>query len=349
MISSFLFLLLLISAYGESRTAIAQTQDFKQVLAFRGELDVVNKSDVFSPTLDESYWTLTANFVIQDGILVQKDQVIITFQEMDAKADLRKAARAHHLELKDLELKEFELEKEKQELLVQQKRHRINLKKAQTYLLEDEQHLLPRIEREKAKLEVQAATLELDQANKARDEFEKRAETAREVQKIKLEDAREELDKKLKNLESMEVKAPVTGIFYRPLVNLGNSKEKIQPGKSVSGGTKIAEIVNFEKFVSRIYAVQSDAISISPGDRVQLEITANPGEKLSGKVQEIEAFPISRKERLSDQGPGGALKEVEIKVELDQAFDWMRPGMSLMAIVSTTLEKNQLVIPLAAL
>jgi hypothetical protein len=27
----------------------------------------------------------------------------------------------------------------------------------------------------------------------------------------------------------------------------------------------------------------------------------------------------------------------------------MRPGMSLMAIVSTTLEKNQLVIPLAAL
>ena len=186
MISSLLFLLVLVGAYGESRTAIAQTKDFKQVLSFRGELDVVNKSDVFSPTLDESYWTLTANFVIEDGTLVQKDQVIITFQKMDAKADLRKAARAHHLELKDLELKEFELEKEKQELLVQQKRRRINLKKAQTYLLEDEQHLLPRIEREKAKLEVQAATLELHQANKARDEFDKRAKTAREVQKIKL-------------------------------------------------------------------------------------------------------------------------------------------------------------------
>lgn len=323
--------------------------DLKQELVFHGQLDARQKTNVHAPSLENAYWSLTADFVKKEGSFVNKGDLIISFDKLDASAEVRQKREEEELARSQLELTRYELENEKSQLEMNLERRKLNLQKAQTYLLEDEQNLLPKIEKEKARLEAIAAELELKQAKKALSQFQERAKVSLKVKEQEHARKKEDLSKQERNFKSLDILAPETGVVYYPLLNLKYTKDRLERGKSVNGGNKIAEIVSFKSFKAVVYAVQSDAISISAGDNVEVRVVSKPGEKIQGKVVSIAQFPQTRKERLGDSGPGGGLKEVAVEIELAQSHAWMRPGMSVQARVSSLLDKSKMVLPLAAL
>jgi multidrug resistance efflux pump len=154
------------------------------------------------------------------------------------------------------------------------------------------------------------------------------------------------LDKHAKLLadrELMEIKAPADGIvFYGQNINGRWSDtqtliNKYEPHNNVSPGSILMTIVEPRPVYVTAAVEEGKRPDVSRDQKAKITLPAEGSEPVAGKVKSISSIPVS---------PGKF--EINFELEQDEIPDWVVPGISGKAQITTYEKKDALVVPRSA-
>lgn len=312
----------------------------------QGELRAKHSVNIQAPEVEERY--LTIKSVAEDGTRVKKGDVLLTLD--DSLYQLAQEVARQDLELKKAELErtQFELGEEKATLELEVERKRIAVGKAQAEVVPDST-LVSEVDLKKARLSVKLAQVELDQALKTRSEFTQKYEVKMKVKRLQVEGAARELEKVKKKIGVTIVRAPTDGVVYKPFVQLNNEKGRVDRNRVVRPGDKLLELPSFDSFRAVLHVPAAEVAILKVDDRALVSLSIAPDRAYKARVARIDAYPMTRNERLGRSDPEGHIKEFEVWVDLDESDPTMRPGLTVTAVATTVLATDAIRLPRAAL
>ncbi len=315
--------------------------------SYYGELKAKESITIHAPELTGVQF-LTIDTILDDGIRVKKDDVILTFVREPLEDELLSEETELAVAKASYKRLEHNLDKEQIDLQLDVKRKKMSVERAELFVVEGV-NLISKLELEKFKLDVDGAKLEHNLARQALQAFRKKRATSLEVERLKVEAAQRQVDDKKKNLENMEIYAPADGVIYGPYTRLNWVRGKAVPGSVCRPGDKLLEIPDLKKFEAHIHVRQRDAALINPGSTATVYPTSQPDRAINAVVKRKEDFATTRNERMGTKSPEGNLKEILVVLELEDSLDTMRPGGTVRADLEATLVEDTTLVPLAAL
>ena len=182
--------------------------------------------------------------------------------------------------------------------------------------------------------------------------------TAWEVAKLQLETATHQVDQAKFGVENAEadlkkttILSPIDGTVVQLKSQLG---ERVL-GTSFNMGTEIMTVADLNEMEARVDVGEMDVVLMKPGQNAHLEVDAFKDQKFNGTITEVanaaNGFGSSAASALTGGGNGNSSSgdatkfEVHIRVKEKEAF---RPGMSVTAEIETRLRTNVLSVPIAS-
>ena len=227
------------------------------------------------------------------------------------------------------------------------KRQEIALAKAKVMVLE-EASVVSKIDIQKAKLGVELAQLELDQAKQALAEHKKKFRATLAVRELQVQEADQEIAELRQNIDRARIHAPCDGIIFKPFVQLNNEKGRIEANKAVRCGDKLLELPAMDAFRGIIHIPASDYPLIIEGAAATLSLVIAPDQDLPVQVQRKERYPMTRNERLGRKDADGYLKEYQVELKIALPSELLRPGLSFQVRVPAQVATEALFLPRAA-
>src|SRR5262249_37590854 len=178
--------------------------------------------------------------------------------------------------------------------------------------------------------------------------------TTYEVAKLQLETATHQvdqakfaLDNANADLKKTTIVSPIDGTVVQLKSQLG---ERVL-GTSFNMGTEIMTVADLSQMEARVDIGEMDVILIEPGQRARLEVDAFKNRKFTGAVTEIANASRNSSTSAALGGGGGGKSgketkfEVRIRISKKENF---RPGMSINAEIEPRYRTNVLTVPIAA-
>lgn len=320
--------------------------DCVEIFTYRGELEASRSENIHAPDLREVN-LMTIRRVLDDGAAVRKGDVVVEMEDAAFRISLATAKEELEVAQSELERVTFDLTNETTDLELNIQRQEIDLEKAKVMVVENSV-VVSRIDLQKAKLAVELAQLEVDQARKARIEFDKKKAATLKVQGLQVEAAKRKIAVMQDNIDKGVVRAPKDGIVYKPFVRMNNEMGRIEPGKVVRPGDKLLELPNMDAFKGVVYIPSPDYQYIHIGDSATITLTVRPEVSFSAKVIAKDLYSVSRNERLGRNDAEGYLKEYKVILEIAGSSREFRPGMTFQADIGSLIARNCLYVPRVA-
>ncbi len=342
------FLVVATVAWAQSSQLLVPVRsgECRETFTYWGELEARESVSITAPELRDAR-LMTVRAVLDDGTPVKQGDIVIEMEDDNFQVALETARNELELAAAELEKSRFDLQNEGIDLDLNIQREQIDLEKAKTAVVEGAV-TISKIDLQKARLAVELAQLNLDQAKKTRAEFEKKRQATLKVHELQVAEAQRKIRIHESNISKAKVPAPADGIVYRPFVRLNNDMGRIDAGKVVRPGDKLLELPNPMGFHGVIYLPAPDYGFINPGDVATLTLTIAPEHALPARVVTKELYPISRNERLGRNDPEGYLKEYKVLLSVVASATVLRSGLTFQADIQPVIASACLFIPRAA-
>jgi HlyD family secretion protein len=251
---------------------------------------------------------------VKEGDHVKKGDLLVQIKPDNYKATRDSANANYQSALANKSLSQAQLDKAEAE-------YKRNLELFQQKLVSDSVFLDVKTTYEVAKLQLETATHQVDQA------------------KFGLDNANADLSK-------TTILAPIDGTVVQLKSEIG---ERVL-GTSFNMGTEIMTIADLNEMEARVDVGEMDVVLMQPGQNTHLEVDAFKDRKFNGVVTEVansaKGFGQSSSSALSSSSGGDATKfEVHIRIKEKELF---RPGMSVTAEIETRSHTNALAVPIAS-
>lgn len=147
---------------------------------------------------------------------------------------------------------------------------------------------------------------------------------------IKMEQAKLEYESAKSDLDKTNIYAMSNGFMGAKILDVGSY---------VNTGTndKVGTFVSTDKVYAEFGIIEKDIPNIALGQKVEVFADIYPGKSFNGTIDRI--APIIE----------GRSRTMNIKVELDNKDDTLKPGLFVRAMISTYNKKNVIVIPTSAM
>jgi HlyD family secretion protein len=179
--------------------------------------------------------------------------------------------------------------------------------------------------------------------------------TTYEVAKLQLETASHQVDQAKFGLDNANadlskttIISPINGTVVQLKSQLG---ERVL-GTSFNMGTEIMTVADLNEMEARVDVGEMDVVLMQPGENAHLEVDAFKDQKFNGTITEVansaKGFGSSAASALSGGGAatGDATKfEVHIRIKEKELF---RPGMSVTAEIESRSRTNVMSVPIAS-
>lgn len=142
-----------------------------------------------------------------------------------------------------------------------------------------------------------------------------------------------------KELASFTVRAPEAGLV---IIGNGNDGAKLDVNEAVNPGMTVVELIDDSDLIIVADVPEFAAARLAEGQTAMVSLDAAGGSELSGTVIGVSSI-VRRQSRFSQ----AMVRSVEIA--LDEANDWLRPGMSAKVTLTVDTENHALAIPEDAL
>jgi len=326
---------------------VVRRGDCRESFVFHGELEACESVSIHAPELQDVR-LVTVRSALEDGTVVQPGDVVVELEDGDFQRALEVARNEVEVAEAELEKTRFDLQNDGIDLELNVRRRELELEKAKAMVIEDAT-VFSKIEREKAKLGVEQAEMELRFARSALAEFTAKKEAALKVKGLQVSQARRKIKVQEDNIASSVIRAPAAGIVYKPFIRLNNEMGRIEANKVVRTGDKLLELPNLDRFRAVLFVPAADYPFLSVGDPASVTLTIRPDRIFAARVGTKEPYPVSRNERLGRNDPEGFLKEYKVTLDLVASDAAFRPGLTFQADVSAVIATACLSIPRAAL
>lgn len=315
--------------------------------SFQGEL-VAKKSTPVTVPRAPRIDLLTIKTVLPDGSVVKKGDVIATFDTTELEENLRDAKTELAIAEAEKRRDDQALTTERIGLELEVKRRNMAVEEAKLKLVEGV-NLISELEKKKAQVQLESAQVELKLAESALVTHAGKRATTMDVADVKVKTAAETVKNNSEALEKLEVKAPADGVIYRPYVTMNYTRAKAEPGRVTRPNDKLLELPDLSVFEVVLQVRPRDAARMKVGDVAKVFVTALGGKSIDGKINKKEDFATTRNERYGTKTPEGNLKEIAITIELAENPQGLRPGGTARVEIKSSLQKDAVMVPLAAL
>ncbi|HXU45005.1 MAG TPA: efflux RND transporter periplasmic adaptor subunit [Thermoanaerobaculia bacterium] len=150
--------------------------------------------------------------------------------------------------------------------------------------------------------------------------------------------ARANLAQAATDLKKTTIYSPLTGRVIKLSAEEG---EVVVSGTMNNPASVIGIIADLSEILANVDVDETEIVSIHPGQSATLKVDAVPGREYHGHVVEVGSSGSSR-----PQQPDVTF--FTVKIQLDDADEALRPGMSVRASVRADAHANALVVPIQA-
>lgn len=150
------------------------------------------------------------------------------------------------------------------------------------------------------------------------------------------------LSDSLRQLSETEIRAPISGVVTRRLVQEG---ELVASLSSFSAGTPVVEIENREAMQVRLEVNEIDVAKLAEGTRVEVLVDALPNDEFFGTITKIAPATVAGQAG-SGFAAGAAVVRYEVEVTLEQTTDRMKSGMTATCTINVVDLRDILRLPL---
>ena len=182
------------------------------------------------------------------------------------------------------------------------------------------QGILSREQLDSSELSTTAARLELDQARDA------------------VRQAKANLDKAADDLTKTTIYSPISGRVIKLNAEQG---EVVVSGTMNNPGSVIGTIADLSEILAKVDVDETEIVNIRVGQSAVLKVDAVPGRQYHGKVIEVGSSGASKASQPD-------VTFFEVKIQLSDANDALRPGMSVRAEIRAAEHAKALSVPIQA-
>lgn len=253
-----------------------------------GMIEPYNKLTIAAQTSGK---VVRRNF--NEGDFVQKGDILYQMDTKDLAKNVR-SARVAYIELLE---KYNQLAGWDSSLAVMQAKRKFELskialknerKKLQETKKLFEKGIIPRVEYEQATTAYKKAEYDYENAQQALEtEMDKGSEDKMQVLRLKLDNAKEELDEVEARYEATLIRAPVSGIVMRPELKNGKVGDLKNEGDLVNDGDLVATIGATESYIVNSGIGELNVKNIKVGQKVVISGPGFQDKKIIGKVDWI--------------------------------------------------------------
>ncbi|HUR79405.1 MAG TPA: efflux RND transporter periplasmic adaptor subunit [Thermoanaerobaculia bacterium] len=143
-------------------------------------------------------------------------------------------------------------------------------------------------------------------------------------------------------LSKTTMTAPMAGIITALPVEEG---EVAVIGTMNNAGTKLLTIADMSEVEAVMEVDETDIPNVKIGQRATVTIDAYPNKTFNGRVTEVASSPIAR----TGGSAGGEAINFEVKIQLENPPEGVRPGFSASADIITGTREKVVAIPIQAL
>jgi HlyD family secretion protein len=313
-------------------------QPFRLTVPATGEVVGLQTTSVITPETNSG--SLKLSWLIPEGSFVQPGDTVIRFDGTDAQLSLEKQQNTLNQNQQNTNITTLNQSTDEKTLYMDRTDAEMEYEYAMTVMPEDETIF--------SKWDIITAKADADYARERIDFLKAKGKTQRRIARsdqqilaIERNRAQSEIDVIQQTLNSLQVKAPVSGlaIYQR------EHREDPQVGDEVHPGQALIELVNLDVLQARIYVLERDGGHLEKGIPVLLRLDAIPDKEFHGTITSLSsvAGTLERDSVLryftcdvSISDAGGDLKRI-------------RPGMNLDADVVLDQYDSCFVVPSSAI
>jgi len=294
---------------------VLQKSAFKVLVRADGELSAANTVPLTLPAGNVMPRTIV--WLADDGKWVEEGELVARFDRSIAERSLKEV-------LTQLQKSDLDIDAKKREFSIALNKITADtfvtlqeLKIAERFSIEDGSIAMSRQEMIERLQDEGFLRLKQDHFKKRQSGQENRRQAELAVLGAQRESASSKGSLLEKQIEASETRSPNAGYFVRRKNWFG---ESLSVGQAVFPGNSFGEIPDLGKMQAVLQVLESEAGSISVGQKVIVTIDAFPARPLSGIIDSMAQVPAS----LERNNP---IKYFAVTVSLDQSDpDWITPG-----------------------
>lgn len=313
--------------------AIAKLDTFSVQLRLAGTLQPYSKVTLAAQT---SGTVVRRNF--ESNGYVEKDQILYQMDTRELAKNVR-SARVAYIELLE---RYNELKRWDSSLVVMQAKRKFELAKI---ALNDEKRklgeteklfnkgIIPRLEYEQARTNYKKAEYEFENSKQQLDaEQEKGSADRVEVLRLRLSNAKEELDEIEAQYEATLIRAPVSGIIMLPELPDGRQGVLKNEGEMLKDGDLVATIGATDAYIIEANVGEATVKNLRVGQRVEIIGPSLKGVQLQGFVERVAKSPSS----------DGAIHYYPVHISITEVPDAVRREIRIGTFVEVVIPVEEL-------
>ena len=304
-----------VAVHGRKPPIVVQTEkvtrrNITEVVVANGKIQPVTQVGI-SPEVAGEIVALP----VKEGDRVKKGDLLVQIKPDNYQATRDSSAASYQSAIANKNLAQAQLDKAEAE-------YKRNLELFQNKLVSDSVFLDIKTTFEVAKLQLETAAHQIDQA------------------KFGLDNANADLKK-------TTILSPIDGTVVQLKSQLG---ERVL-GTSFNMGTEIMTVADLSEMEANVDIGERDVVLMKPGQNTHLEVDAFKDQKFNGTVTEVansaKGFGASSASALTGSSSGGDATKFEVHIRVKEK-ELFRPGMSVTAEIDTRLRTNVLSVPIAS-
>lgn len=313
-----LVFLALACSHGNNEDFTVMTGSFKQSIIQTGELEAVKASFITMPEIDWQYgYQFKIIGLMEHGKIVQKGDSIIKLDATSVYKFIIERENMLENELADAKKQVVQSENDLQELTAQLKSEQASydLKKIEV----DRSRFDTGIKKKIKELEFQQATIKLNKVKRNLELKPRLNNLDSHIQKIKVAQRENELNKAKETLKLFLIRSPLDGIFQVAVDRWSDNQQTWKIGDTPYQGQILASIPDVTKMRAKTYINESDVKKVHRGMKVIIRLDALTSVPFAGSITEISKICTARDKE----------KVFNIVVEIEGSDLRLKPGMTV--------------------
>jgi multidrug efflux pump subunit AcrA (membrane-fusion protein) len=311
---------------------------FRMVIPAKGELKGFQTVPLLGPSVRRR--SLTIAWLIEEGSLVKKGDLLVQFDESEAQLALEASDTEFSSFQYRIEQTEENARGEMEVLVLDQEAAEADLTFANQQIRKDEE-IFPRWEIQESLMNAALAEFRKETTHEKGGLRVEVTDSDLKILDIDKRKAEVEIEEAQDTLNKMVLTAPVDGVVIYKRYGITS----LEVGGTVYAGMTIMEIASTNQFRAIVQVLEKDSSGVEPGKKVKLTLDAFPEMEFSGKVEKVAS--IAKQTNREDPR-----KYLECDVLLEVPIEMMtrlKPGMRVISEIEVHQTDGGLILPKSAI
>jgi RND family efflux transporter MFP subunit len=302
-----------------------------------GNLKSTKATPLTTPT--DAPGPLKISWIVPDGALLKKDDVVIRFDPTDFETELVAGQSDHNTAINGIKKSETDSGTTRTNLRRDARQADAELAAARRFKYDDAE-VFSRFQRIEAQIDERYAADKKDYAQGVLSVRDKLSKADLDLLAIEQKKADLKIRNAEQGLHALEVRAPYDGIVVLTRDWRG---EIVRTGDTIWGGFPIGEIPDLSSMKAEVFVLEADAAGLAVGEKATLTIDGKPGTTFTGRITQVDKLARPRFPRVPVQYFGAT-------VSLDKTIaSMMKPGARVRAVLDIESRAGAFSIPRQAI